>query len=131
MEKLVARAKKMQPADPLDPKTRMGAVVSEQQMKTVLGYIDAGKKEGAKLITGGSRASVDGSKGFFIEPTIFDNVKPQDRIAREEIFGPVLSILRAKDYEEAVGFANTSEYGLTSSIYTNDANRTEGRHGVD
>src|SRR5438270_825399 len=69
MGKLVGRAKKMQPADPLDPKTRMGAIVSQEQMQTVLGYIETGKKEGAKLIAGGNRVSVDGSKGFFIEPT--------------------------------------------------------------
>src|SRR6266567_5889431 len=74
MEKLVGRAKKMQPADPLDPKTRMGAIVSQEQMQTILGYIEAGKKEGAKLIAGGNRVSVDGSKGFFIEPTIFGDV---------------------------------------------------------
>src|SRR5205814_3171355 len=74
IEKLVGRAKKMQPADPLDPKTRMGAIVSQEQMQTVLGYIEAGKKEGAKLIAGGNRISVDGSKGFFIEPTIFGGV---------------------------------------------------------
>ena len=75
LEKLVARAKKMQPADPLDPKTRMGAIVSQEQMQTVLGYIEAGKKEGAKLIAGGNRVSVDGSKGYFIEPTIFGGVQ--------------------------------------------------------
>src|SRR5438876_4636122 len=74
LEKLIGRAKKMQPADPLDPKTRMGAIVSQEQMQTVLGYIETGKSEGAKLVTGGSRASVDGSKGFFIEPTIFGGV---------------------------------------------------------
>ena len=84
LEKLVARAKKMQPADPLDPKTRMGAIVSQEQMQTVLGYIEAGKKEGAKLIAGGNRVSVDGGKGFFIEPTIFGGVKQrhEDRPGR-------------------------------------------------
>jgi aldehyde dehydrogenase (NAD+) len=119
-EKLVARAKKMQPADPLDPKTRMGAVVSEQQMKTVLGYIDAGQKEGAKLITGGKRVSVDGSKGFFIEPTIFGDVKNEMTIAQEEIFGPVLSMISFDDIEQAVEQANQNPYGLAAAVWTRD-----------
>ena len=119
-EKLVARAKKMQPADPLDPKTRMGAVVSEQQMKTVLGYIDAGKKEGAKLIMGGTRVSVDGSKGFFIEPTIFGDVKNEMTIAQEEIFGPVLSMISFDDIEQAVEQANQNPYGLAAAVWTRD-----------
>ena len=81
------------PADPLDPKTRLGAIVSQEQMQTVLGYIEAGKSEGAKLVAGGNRATVDGGKGFFIEPTIFGGVKNEMKIAQEEIFGPVLSVL--------------------------------------
>src|SRR5690348_14423105 len=88
MEKLVGRASKMKPADPLDPKTRMGAIVSQEQMQTVLSYIESGKKEGAKLLAGGNRVSVDGSKGFFIEPTIFGGVNNDMKIAQEEIFGP-------------------------------------------
>jgi aldehyde dehydrogenase (NAD+) len=119
-EKLVARAKKMQPADPLDPKTRMGAIVSQQQMQTVLGYIEAGKKEGAKLITGGNRVSVDGSKGFFIEPTIFGDVKNDMKIAQEEIFGPVLSMIAFDDAEQAVEQANRNSYGLAAAVWTRD-----------
>jgi aldehyde dehydrogenase (NAD+) len=99
-----------------------GSVVSAQQLKTVEEYIAVGKKEGATLVTGGKRPA-GLPRGFFVEPTIFDHVKPEYRIAREEIFGPVLSVLRAKDYEQAMEFANASEYGLTSSIYTNDAGR--------
>src|SRR6201998_2922675 len=91
LDKLVERARKMQPADPLHPKTRMGAIVSQEQMQTVLGYIETGKKEGAKLIAGGNRVSVDGSKGFFIEPTIFGGVKNDMKISQEEIFGAVLA----------------------------------------
>lgn len=106
----------------LDPDVQMGPVVSDQQLKTVEQYIAAGKNEGARLATGGKRPA-GLPRGFFIEPTIFDHVKPQYRIAREEIFGPVLSVIRAKNYEEAVEFANTSDYGLTSSIYSNDAGR--------
>ena len=119
-EKLVARVKKMQPADPLDPKTRMGAIVSQEQMKTVLGYIEAGKKEGAKLIAGGNRVSLDGSKGFFIEPTIFGDVNNDMRIAREEIFGPVLSMIAFDDVEEAVQQANSNPYGLAAAVWTRD-----------
>ena len=106
----------------LDPDVQMGPLVSGQQLKTVEEYVHAGKSEGARLVTGGQR--VPGlQRGFFLEPTIFDHVKPEHRIAREEIFGPVLCVLRAKDYEEAMTLANASEYGLTASIYTSDAGK--------
>jgi aldehyde dehydrogenase (NAD+) len=120
MEKLVGRAKKMQPADPLDPKTRMGAVVSQEQMQTVLCYIEAGKKEGAKLITGGNRVSVDGGKGFFIEPTIFGEVKNDMKIAQEEIFGPVLAMLSFDDVDQVIDLANRNQYGLAAAVWTRD-----------
>jgi alpha-ketoglutaric semialdehyde dehydrogenase len=122
VSRLTDRISKWKVGNGLDPETQMGPVVSGQQLKTVEEYIEAGKKDGARLVIGGKRLSRL-PRGFFIEPTIFDHVKPHNRIAREEIFGPVLSILRAKDYEQALEFANTSEYGLTSSIYTNDANK--------
>src|SRR5439155_3118751 len=120
MEKLVGRAKKMQPADPLDPKTRMGAIVSQEQMQTVLGYIEVGKKEGAKLVAGGNRVSVDGGKVFFVEPTIFRDVRNDMKIAREEIFGPVLAILSFNDLDEVIEKANQNEYGLASAVWTGD-----------
>ncbi|MEY2414159.1 MAG: hypothetical protein QOD84_2765 [Acidobacteriaceae bacterium] len=120
LEKLVARAKKLQPADPLHPKTRLGAVVSEEQMHTVLGYIEAGKSEGAKLIAGGTRVSVDGGKGFFIEPTIFGNVSNEMKIAQEEIFGPVLATLSFDDVDQVVELANRNPYGLAAAVWTND-----------
>jgi aldehyde dehydrogenase (NAD+) len=123
LEKLVARAKKMQPADPLDPKTRMGAIVSQEQMQTVLGYIEAGKKEGAKLIAGGNRVSVDGGKGFFIEPTIFGGVKNEMKIAQEEIFGPVLATLSFDDVDEVVKLANSNPYGLAAAVWTRDVKK--------
>src|SRR5438445_13103422 len=123
VEKLVGRAKKMQPADPLDPKTRMGAIVSQEQMQTVLGYIEVGKKEGAKLIAGGNRVSVDGSKGFFIEPTIFGGVSNEMKIAQEEIFGPVLATLSFDDVDQVVELANRNQYGLAAAVWTRDVKK--------
>jgi aldehyde dehydrogenase (NAD+) len=123
MEKLVERAKKLRPGDPLDPKTRLGAIVSEQQMKQILGYIEAGKSEGAKLVTGGTRASVDGSKGFFVEPTIFDAVRNDMKIAQEEIFGPVLATITFDDLDQVAEQANKNIYGLAAAIWTNDVKK--------
>jgi acyl-CoA reductase-like NAD-dependent aldehyde dehydrogenase len=120
MEKLVGRAKKIQPGDPLDPKTRLGAIVSEQQMNTVLGYIEAGKREGAQLVTGGSRVNVGNSKGFFIEPTIFGGVSNDMKIAQEEIFGPVLATLTFDDIDQVADVANQNPYGLAAAIWTKD-----------
>ena len=119
-EKLVARASKMRPADPLDPKSRLGAIVSQEQMQTVLRYIESGKKDGAQLVAGGNRVSVNGGKGFFLEPTIFGGVKNEMQIAREEIFGPVLSVLTFDDVDEVVEQANNNPYGLAAAVWTRD-----------
>jgi aldehyde dehydrogenase (NAD+) len=123
LEKLVGRAKKLQPADPLDPKTRLGAIVSQEQMETVLSYVEAGKSEGAKLIAGGKRASVDGGKGFFVEPTIFGGVTNEMKIAREEIFGPVLATLAFDDVDQVVEQANRNPYGLAAAVWTRDVKK--------
>ena len=110
------------PADPLDAGTVMGALVDETQMKTVLGYIDAGSTEGARCIAGGRRARAD-SGGYYVEPTVFDGVTNGMRIAREEIFGPVLSIIRFQDEAEAVKLANNSAYGLQASVWSDSLTR--------
>jgi aldehyde dehydrogenase (NAD+) len=120
LDKLIGRAKRMVPGDPLDPKTRMGAIVSQDQMQTVLGYIATGKNEGAKLLAGGNRVSVNGDKGFFIEPTVFGDVTNDMKIAQEEIFGPVLATLKFDDLEEVVEMANKNQYGLAAAVWTRD-----------
>ncbi len=120
VDKLVERTKRLQPGDPLDPKTRLGAIVSQEQMKAVLGYIETGKNDGAQLITGGKRVSVGNGNGYFIEPTIFGGVKNDMKIAQEEIFGPVLSVLDFDDVEQVAQLANQTPYGLAAAIWTND-----------
>lgn len=123
VEKIIKRAQGIVLGDGSDPKHEVGPSVDESQFNTVLEYIEIGKEDGAELKCGGKRAIGDGlDDGYFVEPTVFDHVTPEMRIAREEIFGPVLSVLRVKDFEEAMVVANDSEYGLSSSIFSNDAN---------
>src|ERR1044071_9182910 len=123
MAKVCERASKMVAGDPLHPKTRLGAIVSKEQLETVMSYIDAGKKEGAKLVCGGERADIGTGKGYFLQPTIFDDVTPEHRIAREEIFGPVLATLRFKDAEDAVKVGNNTVYGLAAAVWTKDVSK--------
>jgi acyl-CoA reductase-like NAD-dependent aldehyde dehydrogenase len=119
LERIAAVAAKLQPGDPLDPGTKLGAIVDEIQMKRVLEYIDAGKNEGARVALGGKRVRQD-SGGFFVEPTVFDAVQPQMRIATEEIFGPVLATISFRTPEEAVHIANNVIYGLAAAVWTRD-----------
>ena len=124
VRRITARAENMRIGPGNDPQTEMGPSVDENQFKTVLRYIEIGREDGAHLMCGGTRADGDGlDKGYFVRPAVFDHVTPEMRIAREEVFGPVLSVLRVKDFDEAMMVANDSEYGLSSSIFTNDAAR--------
>ena len=120
MAKLTDRVKTLKVGDPMDKATRMGPVVSKQQMETVLSYIDAGKKEGAHLVAGGGRANVGSGKGYFVEPTIFDGVTNAMKIAREEIFGPVLSVIPFKSIDDGIAGGNATTYGLAAAVWTRD-----------
>src|SRR5687768_7188665 len=124
VDRIAKRAGAMRIGDGMEPETEMGPTVDGSQFKTVLKYIDIGREDGATLVCGGSPASGKGlEKGYFVKPTVFDHVTADMRIAREEIFGPVLSVLRVKDFDEAIQVANDCEYGLSSSIFSNDASR--------
>ena len=119
---VVAEAPGYPPADPLDPATVMGALVDDTQLRTVMGYIEAGQAEGARLAAGGRRVLTE-TGGYYVEPTVFDGVSNGMKIAREEIFGPVVSIIRFKTEAEAVQLANNSSYGLQASVWSDNINR--------
>ncbi|ACC73809.1 aldehyde dehydrogenase family protein [Paraburkholderia phymatum] len=120
VERLVARAKGIKVGDPAERETTMGPLVSAAQMKTVLDYVDVGRKEGASIVTGGARI---GQKGFFVEPTVFANVEHEMRISQEEIFGPVASVVRFNDEEDAVRIANGTAYSLAAGVWSADIGR--------
>lgn len=119
---VAAEAPKYAPGDPLDPRTVMGALVDEGQLRTVMGYIEAGRSEGATALVGGSQARSE-TGGYFVEPTVFAGVNNQMKIAREEIFGPVMSLLRFKDEADALAQANDSSYGLQASVWSSNIDR--------
>ena len=120
VERLAVRAQGIKVGDPAESDTTMGPLVSAAQMKTVLDYVDIGRNEGASIVTGGARI---GQKGFFVEPTVFANVEHEMRISQEEIFGPVASVVRFNDEEDAVRIANGTAYSLAAGVWSADIGR--------
>jgi acyl-CoA reductase-like NAD-dependent aldehyde dehydrogenase len=123
LDGLIARAKALRIGSPLDEATQLGPMVSERQLDRVLGYVERGRKEQARLILGGERLGGEWSSGYYMAPTIFDDVRPDMSIAREEIFGPVLSVMSFDDDDEALAIANDNPLGLGSAVWTSDLDR--------
>jgi acyl-CoA reductase-like NAD-dependent aldehyde dehydrogenase len=120
-QKVVERVKQVKVGHPLDTSIKMGPVVSEAQYQKVLSYIQIAKDEGAELLLGGNAMEIDGCPGgYFVEPTVFGNVTSTMRIAQEEVFGPIMSLMPYDDLDEAVEIANSTTYGLTAAVWTND-----------
>lgn len=122
VERLVARARALRMGDPADRATALGPVISEKQMKTILGYVDIGREEGASLVTGGERV---GDRGYFISPAVFAGVAHEMRISQEEIFGPVVSVIRFKDEADALRIANGTSYSLAAGVWSRDIGRVQ------
>jgi betaine-aldehyde dehydrogenase len=124
LDRLVKRVNAMKIGDPLHPQTQVGALISEQHMHKVLSYIERGRAEGARVLTGGTRVTTGGlEKGYFVAPTIFDDCRDDMSIVREEIFGPVMSVLEFEDEQEVIERANATEFGLAAGVFTHDLTR--------
>jgi betaine-aldehyde dehydrogenase len=124
LERLVRRVNAMRIGDPMNPETQVGALISEEHMNKVLGYIARGRAEGARILTGGMRVTRgELAKGFFVAPTVFDDCRDDMAIVREEIFGPVMAVLEFEDEEDVIGRANATEFGLAAGVFTNDLTR--------
>jgi aldehyde dehydrogenase (NAD+)/gamma-glutamyl-gamma-aminobutyraldehyde dehydrogenase len=121
LDKVLARVKAIRLGDPLDPATELGSMVSAEHQARVLGYIERGKQEGARVAHDGGR--VAGRPGYYVSPTVFDEVKPDMVIAREEIFGPVLGLITVSGLDEAVAVARDTQYGLHASVFTRDISK--------
>ena len=121
LDKLKARVEKITLGDPTE-NPNMGPVVNEGSMKSILGYIEHGKKDG-RLITGGQR--VPGKDGYFVQPTVIADIQPKSKLEQEEIFGPVLAVIKARDYDHALEIANDTEFGLTGAVYSRDEKKLE------
>jgi aldehyde dehydrogenase (NAD+) len=117
IDRLLAKAKQQKVGDPFDPETTQGPQVSQEQMDRILGYVETGKKEGAQCLTGGGRI---GTKGYFVQPTLFTNVTDEMKIAKEEIFGPVMNVLKFKNIDEVLERGNRTTYGLAAAVWTKD-----------
>jgi 1-pyrroline-5-carboxylate dehydrogenase len=122
LDKIVERTARINLADPAEATTNMSAVINEKAFKSINGYIEKGKNEGGRVLIGGGS---DGEQGFFIEPTVIADVKPGSTIEQEEIFGPVLAVIRASDYDDALKIANDTQFGLTGAVYSADEDKLD------
>ncbi|HEX8458497.1 MAG TPA: L-glutamate gamma-semialdehyde dehydrogenase [Pyrinomonadaceae bacterium] len=122
LDKIAERTERLKLGDPTDGATNLSAVINQKAFKTISQYIEWGQQEGGRLIAGGG---TDGEQGFYIEPTVIADVRPGARIEQEEIFGPVLAVIRAENFDDALRIANDTEYGLTGAVYTNDPEKLE------